>query len=43
MKQSKLKITLSTLLLTLAGCQSIPGNPDDMKEGLDKPLMKQKR
>lgn len=38
MKQSKLKITLSTLLLTLAGCQSIPGNPDDMKEGLDQAL-----
>lgn len=34
MKQSKLKIALSTLLLALAGCQSTPKSPDDMKEGL---------
>ena len=34
MKQSKLKIALSTLLLTLAGCQTTPEQPADMKEGL---------
>lgn len=34
MKQPKLKVALSTLLLTLAGCQSIPNSPDDMKNEL---------
>ncbi len=35
MKYSKLKITLSSLLLTLVGCQTTPDAPVDMKEGLD--------
>ena len=34
MKQSKLKIAFSTLLLTLASCQSTPEHPVDMDEGL---------
>jgi MSHA biogenesis protein MshL len=34
MKQSKLKIALSTLLLTLVGCQTTPEQPADMKAGL---------
>jgi MSHA biogenesis protein MshL len=34
MKQTKLKIALSTLLLTLSGCQTTPNQPADMKEGL---------
>ena len=38
MKQSKLKIALSALLLTFAGCQSTPENPADMKEGLDQAI-----
>ena len=38
MKQSKLKIALSTLLLALAGCQSIPDHPRDMKDGLDQAI-----
>jgi len=38
MKQSKLKIALSTLLLALAGCQSTPDHPADMKEGLDQAI-----
>ncbi len=35
MKYSKLKVTLSSLLLTLVGCQTTPNAPFDMKEGLD--------
>ena len=42
MKQSKLKIALSTLLLALAGCQSTPEQPTDMKEGLDQALSETK-
>lgn len=42
MKQSKLKIALSTMLLTLAGCQSIPDHPVDMKEGLDQAISETK-
>ena len=38
MKQLKLKIALSTILLTLAACQSIPDQPTDMKEGLDQAI-----
>jgi MSHA biogenesis protein MshL len=38
MKQSKLKITLSTLLFAFAGCQSVPEQPVDMKEGLDQAI-----
>ena len=38
MNQPKLKIAFSSLLLTLAACQSIPENPDDMKEGLDQAI-----
>ncbi|MDX2369723.1 MAG: pilus (MSHA type) biogenesis protein MshL [Colwellia sp.] len=34
MKQLKLKIALSTLLLTLGGCQTTPDQPAEMKEGL---------
>ena len=42
MKQSKLKIALSALLLTFAGCQSTPENPADMKEGLDQAISETK-
>ncbi len=42
MKQSKLKIALSTLLLTFAGCQSVPDQPTDMKEGLDQAISETK-
>ena len=38
MKQSKLKVTLSTLLLVLSACQSTPDQPVDMKEGLDEAI-----
>ena len=38
MKQSKLKITLYSLLFALAGCQSVPEEPTDMKEGLDQAI-----
>lgn len=38
MKQSKLKIALSTLLLTLGGCQTTPSQPADMKEGLEQAI-----
>lgn len=38
MKQSKLKIALSTLLVTLVGCQSIPDQPKDMKESLEQAI-----
>ncbi|MBL4766042.1 MAG: pilus (MSHA type) biogenesis protein MshL [Colwellia sp.] len=34
MKQSKFKIALSTLLLTLSGCQTTPDQPVDMKAAL---------
>ncbi|MCW8832729.1 MAG: secretin N-terminal domain-containing protein, partial [Colwellia sp.] len=35
MKHSTLTIALSSLLLTLAGCQTTPKDPTDLKEGLD--------
>lgn len=35
MKHSKIKLALSSLLLTLVGCQTTPQQPVDMKEGLD--------
>jgi MSHA biogenesis protein MshL len=38
MKQSKLKIAISTLLLAFAGCQSTPDHPTDMTEGLDQAI-----
>jgi MSHA biogenesis protein MshL len=38
MKQSKLKIALSTLMLVISGCQSTPDQPIDMKEGLDEAI-----
>lgn len=38
MKQSKLNIALSTLLLALGGCQSTPDQPTDMKEGLEQAI-----
>jgi len=38
MKQSKLKIALSSLLLTLVGCQTTPSQPTDMKAGLAQAL-----
>ena len=38
MKQSKLKVALSTLLLTLSGCQTTPDQPVDMKEGLEQAI-----
>lgn len=42
MKQSKLKIALSTLLLTFAGCQSTPDHPVDMNEGLEQAISETK-
>ena len=42
MKQSKLKITLSSLLLTFAGCQSTPDHPVDMNEGLEQAISETK-
>jgi MSHA biogenesis protein MshL len=42
MKQSKLKIALSTLLLTLGGCQTTPEQPVDMKEGLEQAISETK-
>lgn len=38
MNQSKLKIALSALLLTFAGCQSTPDHPVDMNEGLEQAI-----
>jgi MSHA biogenesis protein MshL len=38
MKQLKLKIALSTLLLTLSGCQTTPTQPTDMKIGLEQAI-----
>ena len=35
MKKIKLKIALSTLLLTLVGCQTVPNAPTEIKEDLD--------
>jgi MSHA biogenesis protein MshL len=35
MKYLKLKLTLSSLLLALAGCQTMPNAPVDMQESLD--------
>jgi len=42
MKQSKLKVALSTLLLTLGGCQTTPDQPADMKEGLEQAISETK-
>tara|TARA_R110001583_G_scaffold65464_6_gene189160 strand:+ start:4278 stop:5954 length:1677 start_codon:yes stop_codon:yes gene_type:complete len=42
MKQLKLKIALSTLLLTLGGCQTTPDQPVDMKEGLEQAISETK-
>tara|TARA_R110001583_G_scaffold36_3_gene287 strand:+ start:4395 stop:6083 length:1689 start_codon:yes stop_codon:yes gene_type:complete len=42
MKQSKLKIALSILLLAFAGCQSTPDHPADIKEGLDQAISETK-
>lgn len=43
MKQSKLKIALSSLLLlTFAGCQSSPDHPVDMNEGLEQAISETK-
>jgi len=41
-KQSKLKIALSTILLTFAGCQSTPDHPVDMHEALDQAIAETK-
>lgn len=43
MKQSKLNIALSTLLLAFAGCQSTPEAPTDMKEGLEQAISETKK
>ncbi len=37
-KQSKLNIVLSTFLLSLAGCQTIPEQPTEMNEGLEQAI-----
>jgi MSHA biogenesis protein MshL len=42
MKQLKLKIVLSTLLLTLGGCQTTPDQPVEMKEGLEQAISETK-
>ncbi|WP_114326197.1 pilus (MSHA type) biogenesis protein MshL [Candidatus Colwellia aromaticivorans] len=42
MKQSKIKIALSTLLLTLVGCQTTPDQPADMKAGLEQAISETK-
>lgn len=42
MKQSKLKIALSTLILVVSGCQSTPDHPVDMKENLDQAISETK-
>jgi MSHA biogenesis protein MshL len=42
MKQLKLKIVLSTLLLTLSGCQTTPDQPVEMKEGLEQAISETK-
>ena len=42
MKQSKLKIVFSTLLIAIAGCQSTPDRPADMEEGLDQAISETK-
>lgn len=42
MKQSKLKIAFSSLLLTFAGCQSVPDHPVDMNEGLEQAISETK-
>lgn len=42
MKQSKLKVALSTLLLTLGGCQTTPEQPTEMKEGLEQAISETK-
>lgn len=42
MKQSNLKIALSTLLLTLGGCQTTPEQPADFKDGLTQAISETK-
>ncbi|PHR84242.1 MAG: pilus (MSHA type) biogenesis protein MshL [Colwellia sp.] len=42
MKKLKLKIALSTLLLTISGCQTTPDQPVDMKEGLEQAISETK-
>jgi MSHA biogenesis protein MshL len=42
MKQLKLKIVFSTLLLTLGGCQTTPDQPVEMKEGLEQAISETK-
>jgi len=42
MNQSKLKIALSAMLLTFAGCQSTPNQPVDMNEGLEQAIIETK-
>ena len=42
MKQSKLKIALSTLLLSLSGCQTTPDQPADMKASLEQAISETK-
>jgi len=42
MNQSKLKIALSVILITLSGCQSTPDHPVDMDEGLEQAIAETK-
>ncbi|MEI6893749.1 MAG: pilus (MSHA type) biogenesis protein MshL [Colwellia sp.] len=42
MKKFKLKIALTTLFITLLGCQSVPNEPVDMKDSLDLALKETK-
>lgn len=43
MKKLKLKTALSTILLTLVGCQSVPNDPVEIKEDLDAAISENKR
>lgn len=42
MNQSKLKIALSVILITLSACQSTPDHPVDMDEGLEQAIAETK-
>ena len=43
MKKLKLKIALSTLFFTLVGCQTVPNEPVEFKEDLDKAIKDSKK
>lgn len=43
MKKLKLKIALSTIFIALAGCQSVPNDPVEIKQDLDATIKEAKR